>query len=64
MTFAEAKALYSTISLMRESVEDGMWESVKEAADDYRASFKEDDDKQAFVDDLIEILDSYGYPHD
>lgn len=64
MTFKEAKELYSVISMLKDDVEDGMWEMVKDAADNYRSSAKDDDDKQGFVDDLVEALDYYGYPHD
>ena len=68
--WAEVTAMYSTIRALQDDVEDGLWDEVKEAADNYRANVKDAGDDQAaidaardgFLEDFNDILADYGYP--
>ena len=68
--WSELTAMYSTIRALRDDVEDGLWDEVKEAAYMYRANVKDAGDDQTaidaardgFLEDFNDILADYGYP--
>ena len=62
LTFAQARELYSTARWMKDDLPDGMWDELSEVGAEYRESDKTSDDKDYFVEGIMQCCRDWGFP--